>query len=179
MRTVSAPQQPRETGSLRGPEAQRIGRRFWLIAGTLVLVVFASIVVVSFVSAANDNARINRLKSHGISVEVTVTSCVGNIGGSGSNAAGYTCHGTYSVHGVRHNEVIASKSTSSRTGAKLLAVADPDRPSTVELASALARSSSASSAFVVPSLLLLFLIGLIWCALRRERATRPRQLPEP
>ncbi len=113
------PPEPRESFSLRGAEAQHIAGRFWSIAGVLVLAAFAAIVVVSFVSALNDNARIVRLKDHGIPVVVTVTSCVGNIGGSGSNAAGYTCRGSYRVHGVRYEEVIASKSTLSAPGTKL------------------------------------------------------------
>lgn len=174
------PPEPRESFSLRGAEAQRIAGRFWSIAGALVLAAFAAIVVVSFISAQNDNARIVRLKDHGIPVVVTVTSCVGNIGGSGSNAAGYTCRGSYRVHGVRYEEVIASKSTLSAPGTKLDGVADPSRPSTVELASAVAKSSSSDSAYVVPSLLALLCVTLGATFLARTRSSRaPRRRPSP
>src|ERR1700689_1494602 len=113
---MSAPSEPRDVSSLRGPEAQPIGRNFWLVAGTLLIAVLAVIVTVSFISAANDNSRIDRLKSHGVSVVVTVTNCVGNIGGSGSNAAGYTCRGEYDVRGAAYREVIGSKTTFSAAG---------------------------------------------------------------
>lgn len=139
-----------------------------MVSGTFVLALFAVIIVVTFISATNDNARIDRLKSHGVSVVVTVTSCVGNIGGSGSNAAGYTCHGSYRVDGVRYEEIIGSKTTQSPAGTEVRAVADPNRPSTVELASAVARSTSSSAVYVVPSILALVFVVLALALLRRQ-----------
>jgi hypothetical protein len=171
---MSANSEPRDVTSLRGAEAQRLGRRFWLVAGTLVFAALAVSIVVSFVSAANDNARIDRLKSHGVDVVVTVTNCVGNVGGSGSNAAGYTCQGAYRVDGVAYHEVIGAKTTLSPAGSKVRGVADPARPSTVELASAVATSTASSSAYVVPSLLLLLFVALSVVSLRRWRRSVPR-----
>jgi hypothetical protein len=146
-----------------------------MVAGAVLLTLFAVIVVVTFLSATNDNARIDRLKSHGVSVAVTVTSCVGNIGGSGSNAAGYTCHGSYRVDGVRYEEVIGSKTTQSRAGTKVRAIADPSRPSTVALASAVAREESSSSVYVVPSVLALVFVVLTLALLRRQRSLSRRR----
>jgi hypothetical protein len=157
--------------TLRGPDARSISGRFWFVIGALALCVFALIIVVSFISATNDIARIERLKDHGVSVVVTVTSCVGNIGGSGSNAAGYTCRGSYRVHGVRYQEVIGSKTTLSSAGTQLRGIADPARPSTIELASSVAKSSSSLSAYVVPSLLTLFVV-LGFALFRRRRSRR-------
>ena len=168
--------QSSEFSSLRGPEAQRIGSRFWFATGALLLTAFAVVIIVSFISATNDNSRIDRLKTRGVSVVVTVTNCVGNIGGSGSNASGYTCHGTYVVGGVRYQEIIGSKSTLSSAGSKVQGVADPARPSTIELASAVARSSTSPSVYVVPSVLALFFIALTPIFFRRLRTSR---LPPP
>jgi hypothetical protein len=156
--------------SLRGPDARSISGRFWYLAGALLLTVFAVIVVVSFLSASNDNARIDRLKDHGVVVTVTVTNCVGNIGGSGSNAAGYTCHGSYSVRGVRYREIIGSKTTLSARGVQLRAVADPAHPSTIELASKVRTSSSSTSVYVVPSVLALLFLLLTFALFRRRNA---------
>jgi hypothetical protein len=175
---MNAASEPRERTPLRGPEVQSIGRRFWSVAGAVVLSLFALIIVVSFLSAANDNARIDRMKSHGATVNVTVTSCVGNIGGSGSNAAGYTCRGSYRVDGIRHQAVIGAKSTLSSVGTKLLAVADPEHPSTIELASAVATSSSSTTVYVVPTLLALLLIVLSILLIRRPRRAGRRRTPE-
>jgi hypothetical protein len=141
-----------------------------LAAGVILCAVVAVIITVSFISAANDYSRINRLKSHGVPVVVTVTTCIGNLGGSGSNGAGYTCRGSYRVKGVRYQEVIASKSTLSATGSTVRGVADPSRPSTVELASAVASSSASPSIFIVPGLLTLLLAGLVTVLLRRSSA---------
>ena len=164
---------PHDVSSLRGPEAQRIGGRFWFVACVLVAIVIAVFIVVSFIAAVNDNARMVRLKTQGVSVVVTVTSCTGHIGGSGSNAAGYTCYGTYRVHGVRYQEIIGSKTTTSATGTTVRGIADPSHPSTVELASAVAASSPSDSAFVVPSILAALFVAL-WLVVARARRTRSK-----
>src|SRR5579862_3147188 len=114
---MAIPPDPREFNSLRGAAAPRINVRFWRHAGAALLAGFAIIVIATFINAANDISRIDRLKSHGISVVVTVANCVGNLGGSGSNAAGYTCQGIYRVDGVRYLEDIGSLTTMKITGA--------------------------------------------------------------
>lgn len=166
--------EPHDVVSLRGPEVQRIGRRFWIKVGAVSLASLAAIIVISYISAVNDNARIDRLKTHGISVVVTVTNCVGNIGGSGSNAAGYTCHGKYRLNGVRYFEVIGSKTTLSAPGSTLRSVADPGRPTTIELASAVATSSSSPKVYLVPSLLAFLFVAFGYEFLRRILPSRRR-----
>ena len=152
--------------SLRGADAVSVGRRPWLVAGVIGLLAFALVIVVSFISASNDNARIHRLKSHGIPVVVTVTYCVGNLGGSGSSGAGYTCHGKYSVGTTHFRELIGSKSTFSAPGAKVQGVADPSQPSTVVLASEVRTSAATSSAFYAPGLLAVILLVLTLAFIR-------------
>jgi hypothetical protein len=171
---MSAESDPRDVVSLRGPAAQSIGRRFWTSAAAVLLALLAVIVVVTFVSAVNDNARIDRLKTHGEAVIVTVTNCVGNLGGSGSNAADYTCQGTYRLNGTRYQETIGSKTSFSSPGDKIRAVADPARPSTIEVATAVATSSSSASVYVVPSLLAVLLVGLALVYVRRLLPTTKR-----
>jgi hypothetical protein len=165
---------PPDVASLRGPEAQRIGGRFWFVVSVLVAIVIAVFIVVSFIAAVNDNARLGRLKTQGVPVVVTVTNCTGHIGGSGSNAAGYTCYGKYRVHGVRYQEVIGSKTTSSASGTTVHGIADPSHPSTIELASAVAASSPSNSAFVVPGILAALFVTLSLVVVRARR-TRLRR----
>jgi len=162
--------EPRDVASLRGPEAQRIGGRFWFVVGVLVFIVIAVLIVVSFIAAVNDNARTQRLKTNGIPVVVTITDCTGNIGGSGSNAAGYTCYGKYRVEGVRYQEIVGSKTTSSPTGTTVQGVADPSHPSTVEVASAVAASSSSDSLYIVPSVLAVVFVALSLIVARARRS---------
>ena len=169
---------PHPVASLRGAEAQRIGGRFWFVVCVFVFIVIAVFIVVSFITAVNDNVRMERLKTHGVPVVITVTSCTGHIGGSGSNAAGYTCYGTYRVHGVRYREIIGSKTTTSPTGATVRGVADPSRPSTVELASAVATSKPSDSHYVTPSILAAMFVALAFViARRRSRIKQQRTQP--
>lgn len=162
MSTSQPPHAPRGAepiAALRGADAIGVDRRVWAAAGVLVLGVLGVLLVVSFVSATNDNARITRMKDRGIPVVVTVSECIGNLGGSGSNAADYTCTGRYVIAGVAHRGVIGAATAFSPPGRRLRAIADPARPSTVELASAVASARASASVYVVPGLLGLALIG--------------------
>jgi len=160
-------------GALRGAASPRAGRTLGLSVGTVILVLFAIVIVVSFVSAARDNARIDRLKDRGIAVNVRVSSCVGNLGGSGSNIANYTCQGSYEVKGHSYNEVIGGKSTFSPPGSQVRAVVDPSKYSTVELASALSVARASSTRYVAPIILVVVLVvlagGLVLVARRTKR----------
>lgn len=164
------------TSSLRGPAVAGVGRQFWLVVSALGLVIFAVVLVVSFVSTANDNARISRLKLHGIPVAVSVTECFGNLGGSGSNAADYTCHGSYRVAGVRYEELIGSMTSFSRPGTIVRGVVDPSRHDAVVLATAVSSSSTSSGTFVIESFLSLVFLLLTWLFVRVARRTAsPRE----
>jgi hypothetical protein len=164
------------TTSLRGPAVAGVGRRFWLVVSALGLLIFAVVLVVSFVSTANDNARTSRLKLHGIPVAVTVTQCFGNLGGSGSNAADYTCHGSYRVAGVRYEELIGSMTSFSRPGTIVRGVVDPSRHDAVVLATAVTASSTSSGTFVIESILSLVFLLLTWLFVRVARRTAsPRE----
>jgi hypothetical protein len=155
--------------SLRGPTPVRVGRRTWQGLGLAGWLILSVAVAVSFVSAANDNARIDRMKSHGIPVTITVVDCAGNLGGSGSNGAGYTCSGDYTVGGVAFHEVIGSMNTFAATGTAVRAVADPAQPSEVVLASAVKESAASWKHFILPSLLALALVALTFVSLRAVR----------
>ena len=163
--------------SLRGAAAINVGPRFWLIAATIGLIVFAAVLVVSVDSVATNHARVNRMKSHGIPVVVTVTSCDGNLGGSGSNAAGYSCRGDYTVDGTTYHEAIGSKSTYSPPGAQVRAIVDPSHHTTVVLSSAVKASEDSPWAYGVLGLLAVALVALALALLRLARpsvATRHR-----
>ncbi len=133
------------------------------------MVGFAVVIVVGFLTAAGDNARITRMKTHGIPVSITVSDCIGNLGGSGSSAAGYTCRGTYAIDTQPYEEVIGGLSSFSSPGTTVKGVADPSRPSTVVLSETLARSRTSANAFVVLGLLAIVFLALLLVILRRSR----------
>lgn len=156
---------------LRGPAVVNVGRTPWLVAGALGLLALSAIVVVSFLSAVNDHARLHRLQSAGIDVSIKVLNCTGNIGGSGSNSAGYTCRGSYRVDHVAFNELIGDKTTLSPAGATLSGVVDPAKHSTVVLASAIKNAHASLVNFVTPLVLALLVVVLaraLWRVTRRR-----------
>ena len=106
------------------------------------------------------------MRAHGVPVTVIVTTCVGNMGGSGSNVAGYVCRGTYTLDGVKYNEVISSMTTFASPGSRVYAVADPSQHGYVALATAIRNASSSSAAFavlIVVTALLLLLLSPCYC----------------
>jgi energy-coupling factor transporter transmembrane protein EcfT len=178
---VDAELRSRETrvASLRGAEAKILGRRFWLVAGAIGLLVFAAALVISFVSVTNANARIDRLKAHGIPVVVTMGRCVGNLSGSGSNVAGYQCRGTYHVGTATFHEPIGFKSTFSPVGTTLKGLVDPSHHNAVALASAVEKKVASASAYVAPGILTLVFLALTLALIRLARRPRSRRDSSP
>jgi hypothetical protein len=135
--------------------------------------IVAAVLAASFISITNDNARIDRLKAHGIPVSVTVVACIGNLGGSGSNDAGFTCRGDYRVGATTYHELIGSMTTFSAPGTAVRAVADPSKHSSVVLASALRTLVASPARYVAPGLLTLVLLALALALLRVARRSKP------
>jgi hypothetical protein len=155
--------------SLRGAEARSLGRRFWMVAGALFLLVFLVALVASFISISNANARVERLKAHGIPVVVTVGKCVGNLSGSGSNVSGYQCQGSYRVGSATYHEPIGFKTTFSPPGSTVRGLVDPSRHNAVALASAIRTSASSPSSYVAPIVLSIVFVALLFVLLRAIR----------
>lgn len=155
--------------NLRGPEALGARRKYWLAAGALGLIIVAAAIVVAFVSATNDNARIERIKANGIPVTVTVSGCVGSLGGSGSNIVGYTCQGDYRVNGTAYHEIIGSMTSLATPGTVVRAVADPSQHSSIVLASAARRATASPKVYVLSGVLSVMLALLTLGYVRRVR----------
>ena len=148
------------------PAGHRRVRRAVLSTGVALVAV---LIAASLVSAGRDIARIDRLKSHGIMVTVTVNDCRGNLGGSGSNVVDYTCHGTYRLNGTTYHEVIGSLTSLRPAGATVRGVVDPSQHGYVALASSLGHSASPVRILLIPGLLGVgFIVVLVW-SLRRVR----------
>ncbi len=157
---------------LRGAAPNPTRARIWIVAAFACLLLLAVAVAASFVSASRDNARVERLKAQGIAVNVTVSDCRGNLGGSGSNSVDYTCHGDYRLGATTYHEVIGAMTTFSSAGSVVRGVVDPSQHGYVTLASALEHTTPSSSAYVVPGLLAIALLALtfaLWRVTRRHR----------
>ncbi len=88
-------------GALRGAGVSADTARVGRVAAVLGLTAIVVVAAVLLVAGVRKNAQIDSLKAHPVPVDLTVTHCLGLMGGSGSNAAGYECTGTYTFAG-RH-----------------------------------------------------------------------------
>jgi hypothetical protein len=165
-------------GTLRGAGVEVDARRVGRVVVIASLVALAVLVVVLFAAGADKNAQITRLRQHGVRVEVTVSGCLGLLGGSGSNAAGYACNGTFTLDGHRYSDAIPGN-TLYRPGTTVRAVTDPSDPGLLSTAAVVANEHPSSTVFILPACLLLVLALLVGAVLRRwrrtSRAPPPRQ----
>ncbi len=181
--TIHAPMDPREPVSpLRGAgvgevDVQRLGQAA-LVAALVGVAVLAAVL---WVAGAHRNAQIDRLHHEGVPVVITVTGCVGQLGGSGSNAAGYACRGAFTLGGHRHVEAIPGDRRYD-PGATVRGVAVPGDPALVTTAAALAGERASARVDVLPVVLLVLLVAVVALLLVRRhrrhiRTTRPAPRP--
>jgi hypothetical protein len=157
--------------TLRGAGVQVDIRRAGRVAVILALVTLAAITVVLFVAGAQKNAQIASLHANGVPVEATVAGCLGLMGGSGSNLAGYECSATYSVDGHRYTEGIPGNADHA-PGSILQGVTVPGDPALFSTPGAVASERPSAGVFLVPSLLLVALVLAIGAATARRRRLR-------
>jgi hypothetical protein len=156
-------------GTMRGATVQMDFHRVLQVTVGVVLVTLAVLVVVFTVAGVRTNNQIEELHSQGVPVTVTVTDCLGLLGGSGSNPAGYSCRGTYVLEGHRYTQSLPGL-THQHPGARIPGVAVPNDPSLMSLVSALKTQHSSASAFVLPIVLGVVLLALIGLVVWRTKA---------
>jgi hypothetical protein len=92
--------------TLRGAPVRADAGRIVRVVTWIVVVGMVVLVVLLAVAGARKNAQITELHRQGIPVEMTVTSCMGLLGGSGTNPAGYSCHGTFTLDGRTYDDAV-------------------------------------------------------------------------
>jgi hypothetical protein len=128
-------------------------RRVLGAVAALCVLVLVVLVVDLTISAAHGNAQLSTLRHKGVPVKVTVTGCLAIGSGVGMGIEYYQCRGSYTLGGVSHTEVIRGSRTLLDAGQQLPAVAVPGQPALVSTVSAVAKSQSAWTLYVVPALL--------------------------
>jgi hypothetical protein len=173
---VPAPDQSGEpadrVGQLRGAGVSVDRRRVGQVAIGVVLATLLVLTIVFTVVGIHTNQQNDRLHNDGVPVTFTVTGCLGLLGGSGSNAAGYSCHGTYTLHAKSYAEQLPGDAF-HRPGSTVAAIAVPGDPALVSPASIVATEHSSAGVFVLPIILfvvLLLLVALL-LVLRRRRGS--------
>ena len=159
--------------TLRGPPAGEIdGRRVRVVLTIACTGVLAALAASLFVAGARKNAQITALHRHGVPVVVTVTSCMGLLGGSGSNAAGYTCRGSFALHDHRYLDNIPG-SRDRPPGTTLHAITLESDPGLLTTMSQLASDRASAGVFLLPAVLAVVLVVVVVLALGRSRRRSP------
>jgi hypothetical protein len=158
-------------GTLRGAGVQIDGRRVARVLVGLALVTLAVLVIVFTIVGVHQNQQDDRLHDDGVPVTFTVSGCLGLLGGSGSNAAGYACHGSYTLDGRRYDERLPGNDF-HRPGSVVPAVAVPGEQALVSPAAMVRTEHSSAGVFVVPAILLVILLLLVGLLLLLRRRTR-------
>jgi hypothetical protein len=171
---VAADMPDNRVGKLRGAGVQVDSRRLARVGIGIVLVTLAALTVGFTVAGVHKNQQTDELHTQGVPVTVTVTGCLGLLGGSGSNAAGYSCHGTYILHGHHYSEPLPG-SAFHRPGSTIASVAVPSDPALVSPVSIADAQHSSPSVFILPAVfggLLVLSIAILFIRARRQ-VTRP------
>jgi hypothetical protein len=133
------------------------------------LVVAAAILLVAGI---HSNGQINQLRQRGVPVSVTVTGCLGLMGGTGAQSAGYSCTGTYALEGARYRQAIPGLAFHA-TGTRLQGVAVPGDPKLFSTPDQVATQHSTWRVFVIPGLLLAIVIAVSALVVRRRSSRTP------
>ena len=162
--------------TLRGASVAVDGRRVGQIVMGLIMVALAVLGVVFIVVGINKNNQIDELKSQGVPVSFVVSKCLGLLGGSGSNGAGYSCQGTYTIDGRRFSEYLPGDSNYA-PGARVQAITVRSDPSLLSTPAVLNSERASASVFILPAVLLGVCALLVAAVLlHRRRARKDGQL---
>ncbi len=156
--------------NLRGARVEVDPRRALRLVVGGCLVALAVVAVVLLVAGVKKNDQASSLRAHGIPVSVTVTGCTGLLGGSGSNAAGYACKGTYTFAG-RHYQRSIPGTALLHPGAVVDGVVSSGDPGLLSTPSAVAGQGSSDSVFIAPAIVFfVFLVVLVVAVLSYRRS---------
>lgn len=171
------PQHPEKAlTTLRGASVAVDPRRATQVAVAMGMATLAVLVVVFFVVGAHKNNQITSLEQHGVTVQDTITGCVGLLGGSGSNPVGYRCWGTFTIDGHRYTKDIPG-TVLRPVGSKVSVIADSAIPGLITTASELDGEHASDGVYIVPTLLLgafVILAGVLIVRLRAAGHFRRR-----
>ena len=155
--------------TLRGASVEVDARRAGRIVVAVCLLALAVSAALLFAAGVSKNAQIADLRHHGVPIEATVTTCLGLLGGSGSNPVGYSCTGRYTYAGHRHIAAIPGGSLHA-SGSTVRVVVASDDPQLLSTPRLLAGEHTSAGVYLVPAILTgLLVLGLGAVAWRLRR----------
>ena len=168
--------------TLRGAGVDVDPRRARTMVIGAALVVLLAVAVVLLVAGLNKNSQADSLQEHGIPVEVTVTGCQGLLGGSGSNAAGYSCRGTYTFD-ARHFEEDIPGTRLLHPASVIRGVIVPSDPGLLSTPAEVADERASWNVFIAPVVLFAIVLGMlaviVWAGRRTRAGPSSRRAVKP
>lgn len=168
---TSEPSPNRPVTTLRGAGVDVDPHRAAQLVVGACLVGLTVVAVILLVSGIQKNAHVASLRDHGVPVPVTVSGCLGLLGGSGTNAAGYACKGTYAYDGHRYQQAIPGD-TLLHAGTVIRGVIVPSDPRLLSTPAAVDAQHSSWRVYIAPAILFGILVvvsGALLLARRRRR----------
>jgi hypothetical protein len=157
--------------NLRGAGVDVDVRRVGQVVIGICLVGVAVLAIIQLVAGFQKNAQINSLRNNGVPVQIRVTGCMGLLGGSGSNAAGYDCRGMFTLDGQTYTENLPGN-TLLTPGSTLQGVSVSGDPALVSTPNIVAAEHPSWTVFTVPVILLVFLAAILAVLFIRRRGVR-------
>ena len=148
-------------------------RRVLVVVVGSCLAILAAVAVELGIATVDQNSRNTHLKQHGVAVDVSVTSCIGVLSGTGVTVAGFDCRGTFTLGGHTYTDAIRGSTAPLATGAIVKAIADPDNPSVLSTTQSVAAAHPSWRALILPAVLLVIAIGgALWLVIYVRRGRR-------
>jgi hypothetical protein len=160
--------------TLRGAGVDVDPRRAAQLVVAVCVVALAVGAVILLIAGIQKNDQADNLRHHGVTVAVTVTGCSGLLGGSGSNAAGYACRGTYTLDGHHYQQDIPG-SALLKPGSVIHGVTVPGDPGLLSTPSLVASQRASWTVYIAPAVLFVAFGLALWLlvVLRRRRGRGP------
>lgn len=149
------------------------GRRIAVVLGALGLAVLIAVTAFVASSAVSANSQIDRLRSQGVPVQMTVTGCLGISSGIGMGIEYWQCRGTYSLGGRTYEEIIGGQRQLLDAGQRIAVVAVPGHPALVSIPQALRRRHSYTLAEVLAAVTVAWMLAGVALVARDRRRRRP------
>ncbi len=145
-------------------------RRVKQVVTAVVLVSLLVLSTIFYVTGVHKNSQIDSLRHQGRAMSVSVVGCQGLLGGSGSNAVGYTCKVRYTVAHHSYDETLPGN-VFLRPGAQLKAIVVPSDPRLISTPAIVASDHTSNRVFLLPTVLLaiLLVLGATVIVLSRRR----------
>lgn len=175
---AAEPDDGSRVSTLRGAGVDVDFRRVTRVVVALGLVTLAVVAAITFVAGFRKNAQITALRTDGVPVVITVTRCMGLLGGSGSNAAGNSCQGSFVLDGHRYVDQVPGYALLV-PGSHLQGVTVRTDPALLSTVQALAGQHASWRVYLVPAVLVVVLALLVVVILVRRRRSPAVSDPDP